>query len=178
MIALQTRSMIRADNLPMTCLMSCIFLQVFNKGVQVPITHNPSWKTKKTIKNSLFTVLQENPLKWPSIIEEVVFANRVSKHSFTKEFPFQVTTQSRTSITSRCKNISFHLRNIRFLTSLLKRASLAICYPGSRNKYSKSKDIYIDDEVLLRKNKHEDKKDGKFSFKWLWLYFVSDITKS
>ena len=129
MIALQTRSMIRADNLPMTCLMSCIFLQVFNKGVQVPITHNPSWKTKKTIKNSLFTVLQENPLKWPSIIEEVVFANRVSKHSFTKEFPFQVTTQSRTSITSRCKNISFHLRNIRFLTSLLKRASLAICYP-------------------------------------------------
>ena len=49
---------------------------------------------------------------------------------------------------------------------------------GSRNKYSKSKDIYIDDEVLLRKNKHEDKKDGKFSFKWLWLYFVSDITKS
>ena len=49
---------------------------------------------------------------------------------------------------------------------------------GSRNEYSKSKDIYIDDEVLLRKNKHEDKKDGKFSFKWLWLYFVSDITKS
>ena len=129
MIALRTRSMIRKDNLPMTCLMSCIFLQVFNKGVQVPITHNPSWKTKKTIKNSLFTVLQENPLKWPSIIEEVVFANRVSKHSFTKEFPFQVTTQSRTSITSRCKNISFHLQNIRFLTSLLKRASLAICCP-------------------------------------------------
>ena len=86
-------------------------------------------RQKKTIKNSLFTVLQENPLRWPSIIEEVVFANRVSKHSFTKEFPFQVTTQSRTSITSRCKNISFHLRNIRFLTSLLKRASLAICCP-------------------------------------------------
>ena len=35
-------------------------------------------------------VLEENPLKWPSLIDGVIFAHRVSKHSSTKYFPFKL----------------------------------------------------------------------------------------
>ena len=47
----------------------------------------------------------------------------------------------------------------------------------SRNKSSTSNDIYIGSEVLLRHNKHKDRKGGKFTFKLLGQYVVSDITK-
>ena len=44
----------------------------------------------RTTKNSFVKVLEENPLKWPSIIKEVLFAHRVSKHSSTKHSPFKL----------------------------------------------------------------------------------------
>ena len=40
-VALQSRSRTRAENSSARCLMSFIFLQVFNSGLQVPIAHNP-----------------------------------------------------------------------------------------------------------------------------------------
>ena len=47
----------------------------------------------------------------------------------------------------------------------------------SRNKSSASNNIYIGAEVLLRNNKRKDRKGGKFIFKKLGPYVVSDITK-
>ena len=38
----------------------------------------------------LVKVLKENPLKWPSIIEGVLFAHRVSKHSSAKYSSFKL----------------------------------------------------------------------------------------
>ena len=38
-------------------------------------------RQNKTIKDSLVKVLDENPCDWPNIIEEVLFAHRVSKHT-------------------------------------------------------------------------------------------------
>ena len=35
-------------------------------------------------------ILEENSLRWPSIIEGVLFAHRVSEHSFTKYSPFKL----------------------------------------------------------------------------------------
>ena len=47
----------------------------------------------------------------------------------------------------------------------------------SPNKSSVSNEIYISTEVLLKNNKHKDRKSGKFTFKWLGPYTVLDITK-
>ena len=61
-------------------------------------------RQSRNVKNCLVKVLEENQLKWPSIIVGVLFANRVSK--LYKVFPFQVITQSRTSTTKQLRNIS------------------------------------------------------------------------
>ena len=45
-------------------------------------------RQNRTIKNSLVKVLNENPEEWPSIIEGIIFAHRVSRHSSTKFSPF------------------------------------------------------------------------------------------
>ena len=41
-----------------------------------------------TIKNALVEVLDEKPTKWPYIIEGILFAHRVSRHSSTQYSPF------------------------------------------------------------------------------------------
>ena len=42
----------------------------------------------RTIKNSLVKVLEDNPEMWPQIIEGILFAYRVCRHSSTKYSPF------------------------------------------------------------------------------------------
>ena len=48
---------------------------------------------------------------------------------------------------------------------------------AKRNISSVSNDICIGAQVLLRNNKRNDRKGGKFCFKWIGPYVVSDITK-
>ena len=62
-------------------------------GVQQRVTsvYHPQFngfveRQNRTMKNSLVKVLEENPFKWPSIIEGVLFAHRVSKHSSAKYY--------------------------------------------------------------------------------------------
>ena len=43
---------------------------------------------------------------------------------------------------------------------------------------SSANDIKIGDEVFARNNKRNDRKGGKFSFKWMGPYIVTDVTKS
>ena len=47
-------------------------------------------RQNRSIKKSLFKVLEKNPLKSPSIIEVVLFAHCVSKHSYTNDSPFKL----------------------------------------------------------------------------------------
>ena len=42
----------------------------------------------RTIKDSLVNVLEEKPKEWPSIIDSIFFAHRVSIHYSTKYSPF------------------------------------------------------------------------------------------
>ena len=42
----------------------------------------------RTIKDALVKVLDENACDWPYVIEGVLFAHRVSKHTSTKFSPF------------------------------------------------------------------------------------------
>ena len=44
----------------------------------------------QTIKNSLVKVLRDNHEMWPHIIEGILFAYRVSRHSSTKYSPFMM----------------------------------------------------------------------------------------
>ena len=53
--------------------------------------HKMMWR--HMIKNSLVKILEENPLKWPSLIEGVLFAHRASKHFSTKYSPFKLVYQ-------------------------------------------------------------------------------------
>ena len=45
-------------------------------------------RQNRTIKDSLVKILEENPKKWPNVIEGVLFAHRVSAHYSTKFSPF------------------------------------------------------------------------------------------
>ena len=47
-------------------------------------------RQNRTIKNSLIKVFGNNVSKWPYIVEGVLFAHRVSKHSSTKYSPFKL----------------------------------------------------------------------------------------
>ena len=47
-------------------------------------------RQSRNVKNCLVKVLEENQLKWPSIIVGVLFANRVSKLYSTKYFLFKL----------------------------------------------------------------------------------------
>ena len=47
-------------------------------------------RQNRTIKNSLVKVLEDNPVIWPQIIEGILFAHRVSRHSSTKYSPFML----------------------------------------------------------------------------------------
>ena len=47
-------------------------------------------RQNRTIKNSLVKILEDNPRHWPYIMEGVLFAHRVSKHSSTKYSPFKL----------------------------------------------------------------------------------------
>ena len=41
-------------------------------------------RQNRTIKHSLVNVLEDNPEQWPYIIEGILFAHRVSRHSSTR----------------------------------------------------------------------------------------------
>ena len=45
-------------------------------------------RQKRTIKDSLVKLLEENPKKWPNVIEGVIFPHRVNVHYSTKFSPF------------------------------------------------------------------------------------------
>ena len=47
-------------------------------------------RQNRTIKTSLVRVLENNPSKWPYIIEGILFVYRVSRHFSTKYSPFMI----------------------------------------------------------------------------------------
>ena len=59
-------------------------------------------RQNRTIKNSLVKVLEDNIAMWPSIIEGILFAHRVSRHTSTKYSPFMLLCNR--ELTDWCKN--------------------------------------------------------------------------
>ena len=130
-------------------------------------------------------LLEENRLKWPSIIEEVLFAHRVSKQSSTKYSPFKLQYNWEQVLLTDVKYKLSSTENSDPDESFDKDifdtvfASSNIVRQAGKNinsASSASNDVYIGVEVLLRNNKWKDRKDGTYTFKWLVTNVVSDIT--
>jgi hypothetical protein len=161
-------------------------------------------RQNRTIKNSLVKILEDNPSHWPFIIEGVLFAHRVSKHSSTKYSPFKLlynrepvlpidikhklsSTESLDPDEPFDKDIfdAVLASSIVIIEEVHRQAEENIKRAqnkqqrdyNNRNLSSSSNDIRIGSEVLLRNNKRNDRKGGKFCFKWVRPYVVSDITK-
>ena len=161
-------------------------------------------RQNRTIKNSLVKILEDNPRHWPYIMEGVLFAHRVSKYSSTKYSPFKllynrepvlpIDVKYRLSSTeiSKCDEPFYQDIFDAVLASCnvireevhkqagenIKRAQEKQQRDyAKRNNSSVSNDICIGAQVLLRNNKRNDRKRGKFCFKWIGPYVVSDITK-
>ena len=136
-------------------------------------------------------VLEENLLKWPSIIVGVLFAHRVSKHPSTKHSPFNLLDSREPVLTKDVKyklssaensDPDEHIDRDTFDAVLassnivrkvvqrqagenikrIQKKQQRAC--ESHNKSSASNDIYIDAEVVLRNNNLRDGKGGKFTF--------------
>ena len=145
-------------------------------------------RQNRTIKNSLVKILENNPRHWPYIMEGVLFAHRVSKHSSTKYSPFKllynrepvlpIDVKYRLSSTEISKCDETFDKDIfdAVLTScnvireeVHKQAGENIKRAQEKqrdyNISSVSNDICIGAQVLLRNNKRNDRKVGKFCFK-------------
>ena len=161
-------------------------------------------RQNRTIKNSLVKILEGNPRHWPYIMEGVLFAHRVSKHSSTKYSPFKllynrepvlpIDVKYRLSSTeiSKCDepfdkdifdavltscNIIREEVHKQVGENIKRTQEKQQRDYAKRNISSVSNDICIGAQVLLRNNKRNDRKGGKFCFKWIEPYVVSDITK-
>ena len=159
-------------------------------------------RQNRTIKNSLIKVLGDKPAEWPFIVEGVLFAHRVSKHSSTKYSPFKllynrepvlpVDIKYQLSEMDLDENEPFD-RNVfdsvlsssaAIIKKIHKQAEENIKKAQEKQKKDYLKrhgntvnDICVGVEVLLRNNKRKDRKGGKFCYKWIGPYVVSHITK-
>ena len=148
--------------------------------------------------------MEENPLKWLSIIEGVLFAHCVRKYSSTKYSPFKLlsnrapvlpidvkyklsSTENSDPDESFSKDVFdtvlassnvIREETHRQVGENIKRSQKKQrCDYESRNKYSASNDSYIGAEVLLRNKTRKDRRGRKLIFRWLGSYVVSDITE-
>lgn len=154
-------------------------------------------RQNRTIKNSLIKVLDSNPTDWPYVIEGVLFAHRVSKHASIKYSPFELLYKAVLPIdikhnTNDLSNLDEPFDKAMFDTVLESATSLRnnINHNVEANikkaqkkqqhdydlRHFKGNDIKFGDKVLLRDNKRIDRKGGKFTFKWLGLYEVTNLT--
>ena len=69
------------------CRHGCVKTEQRVTSVYHPQSNGLSERQNRTIKDSLVKVLEEKPKEWPSIIEGILFAHRVSVHYSTKYSP-------------------------------------------------------------------------------------------
>ena len=116
-------------------------------------------RQNRTIKNSLVKVLDENPSGWPFVVEGVLFAHRVSKHSSTKFSPFKL-------LYNRDPVLPIDIKYQRS-----EMDDMDLDEPFDKQFFEKdyckrhantANRIQTGVEVLLRNNKRKDRKGGKF----------------
>ena len=160
----------------------------------------------RTIKYSLVKVLEGNHEMWPHIIEGILFAHRVSRHSSTKYSPFMMLYNREPVLPIDVKhNLDrekegeiedenqepFDLEYFdavfksatKVRTSIKDDAAENIKATQKKQKreyhrsYMSNPEIRVDDMMLMKNNKRIDGKGGKFSQKWFGPYTVSKISE-
>ena len=163
-------------------------------------------RQNRTIKNSLVKVLEDNHEMWPHIIEGILFAHRVSRHSSTKYSPFMMLYNREPVLPIDVKhNLDrekegeiedenqepFDLEYFdavfksatKVRTSIKDDAAENIKATQKKQKreyhrsYMSNPEIRVDDMMLMKNNKRIDGKGGKFSQKWFGPYTVSKISE-
>ena len=157
-------------------------------------------RQNRTIKNSLVKVLDENPRKWPTVLEGVLFAHRVSRHSSTKYTPFFILYNREpilpvdlkynlSSASAHNEVLDQHMFDavlssaITIRSKIHEDASTNILEAQGKQKrdydrrHNSTTIIRIGDKVLLRNNKRTNRKGGRFTYRWLGPYVVKDLAQ-
>ena len=149
-------------------------------------------------------VLEGNPTKWPDVIEGVLFSHRVSIHYSTKYSPFFLlynrhptlpidikydlikestntddqpydfeTFQAVLSSSSKIRDVAHHAADKNIKKAQKKQQS----------DYNKRHDtpttiLKIGSKILLQNQKRQDRKGGKFTYKWIGPYTIQSISKT
>ena len=153
-----------------------------------------------TIKDSLVKVLEEKPKEWSSIIDGILSAHRVSIHYSTKYSPFFLMYNRHPILPIDIKYDLIHNNadnepesnpyDITTFQVVLKSAALireATNEKASQNikkaqaKHQKdynnhhstiSTTLLIGSKVLSQNQRRQERKGGKFSYKWIGLYTI------
>ena len=158
-------------------------------------------RQNRTIKTSLVKVLEDNVNMWPSVIEGVLFAHRVSRHSSTKYSPFVLLYNREPVLPIDVKHklvaeneefgepFDFEVFNSVIRSAKGIRKSIAEDVTKNikaaqkkqkRNydsRHTSKTEIFVNDLVLLRNNKRKDRKGGKFAQKWIGPYTAMKISE-
>ena len=152
-------------------------------------------RQNRTIKDALVKALDENPENWPTIIEGILFAHRVSRHAWTKYSPFYLLYNREPTLPIDIKyNLvgeeepfdretfdSILSRTITIREGIHQTAGENI--KAAQKKQKRDYDrrhqvpnvIRVGERVLLKNLKREDRKGGKFTHKWVGPYIVNDV---
>ena len=163
-------------------------------------------RQNRTIKDSLVKVLEEKPKEWPNIIDGILFAHRVSIHYSTKYLPFFLMYNRHPILpidikydlidNNADKEPESNPYDITTFQAVLESAALireATNEKASQNikkaqaKHQKdynnrhstiSTTLPIGSKVLLQNQRRQDRKGGKFSYKWIGPYTIKSISKT
>ena len=153
-------------------------------------------RQNRTVIDSLLKVLQDNHEMWPHIIEGILFAHHVSRHSSTKYSPFIMLYKCEPVLAIDVKHnldrekegeiedenqepLDLEYFNAVFKSATKARTSIkddtAQNIKAAQKKQKHDYDgrhmskteIRINDMMLMKNNKRIDQKGGKFSQKWL-----------
>ena len=162
-------------------------------------------RQNRTIKDTLIKVLEENPAKWVDVIDGVLFAHRASIHFSTKFSPFFLLYNRHPTLPIDVKydlikepaevgecDYPFDIESFKdILDSSLKLREVSHGIAGENIEKAQKKQqkdynrrhsqpestIPIGSQVLLQDLKRQDRKGGKFKFKWVGPYTLTSISK-
>ena len=159
-----------------------------------------SWKTKQNNKRISSESIGRKPIEMTSITEGVLFAHCINKHFSTKYSPFKllynwepvlpIDVKCKLSSTENLNPCELFDRDIFHAVLVSSKVIIEEVYilaskniKGLWKKHNVIVKPVINIQyqiiltlVLLRNNKCEGRKDGKFTLKWLGLYVFSNIT--
>lgn len=167
-----------------------------------PQTNGLCERQNRTIKDSLIKVLEEKAEHWPEVIDGVLFAHRVSVHTSTKYSPFfllynrhpTLPIDIRYNFTNNEGNknpydydtfqsVLHSALSIREATHNQASCNIKKAQEKQQRDYNNrhsnfSSTLRIGSKVLLQNQKRQDRKGGKFTYKWTGPYTIKATTKT